>query len=255
MTAVEPDVRALTERVSRRLLEQGARATLLTGSHARGQARDDSDIDVFAVGDGPRERVEVIDGRTVSVHWYTPEEARQRITSPGTAIVSVCGWRDAVVIDDPVGVGAELQREAREWSWDRVASEADAYVADVLVGRAEWVHKLVSALRDERRLDAAAVAAETAIAVGRMIAINVRLVAQSENGLWPAIVDAAPPEWGEPLAQALRGGDEDLETAARAALLLYGRVARDLRDLFDENEWAIVEHALGAADSWPEESC
>jgi len=248
MSRIDPEIRPIVERVSKRLFEQGARATLLTGSHARGDSRPDSDIDVFAVGDGPRERVQVIDDRAVSVHWYTPDEARRRINSPEKAVVTVCGWRGAVVVDDPGGIGAELRREADEWSWERIAAEADAHVADVIVGRSEWIHKLVGALQDGRSLDAAAVTAETAIALGRLIAIKLHLLLPSENGFWPAVVEAAPAEWADPLREALRGQDEDLETAACAALLLFGRLARDLRDLFDEREWEIVGHALDAAD-------
>ena len=34
------------------------------------------------------------------------------------ALLAVRAWRDGVLIDDPTGVGEELQREAREWTWD-----------------------------------------------------------------------------------------------------------------------------------------
>jgi len=247
---LDPEIRETIEQVSARLLEQGAKATLLTGSHARGEARPESDIDVFAVGDGPREHIEIVDGRAISVHWFAPEQARQRIQSPPHAIVSVAGWADAVVVDDPVGVGAELQREARAWSWERIEAEADAFAVDELVGWAEWVHKLIAALQSERMLDAAAITNDTALRLGRVVAIRCRVSARSENGLWEAIVKTAPLDCGEALREALRGDDEDLRTAARGAFRLFQCVARDVAELLDERESAIVDHARSAADAW-----
>ena len=120
---MEPEIRRLAESVSGRLVDQGAQATLLTGSHARGQARPDSDVDLFAVGDGPSAWMEVLDGRLVAVYWWTVEETRRRRLSPEEALLAVRAWRDGVLIDDPTGVGEELQREAREWTWERSSAK------------------------------------------------------------------------------------------------------------------------------------
>ena len=243
---LDPEVRALVERVSARLLEQGAKATLLTGSHARGEAGPNSDVDLFAVGDGPRQRVEVLDGRTVSVHWFTPEEARQRLSSPLKGYLAAHGWGDAILVDDPVGVGAELQDEARAWSWDRIAAEADAVAADELVARAEYVRKLVDALEAGFELDAAALTADTALHLGHLAAIRRRVTSESENGLWEAIADAAPPDWAQALRQALRVDGEDVADAAKAAIRLFEAIAADVAPLLEEQQQAIVDHALAA---------
>jgi predicted nucleotidyltransferase len=70
---LDPEVRRIASSLSKRLLDQGAKAVLLTGSQVRGRARPDSDIDVFVVGDGPEAAHEVVDGRIVSTHWSCPE--------------------------------------------------------------------------------------------------------------------------------------------------------------------------------------
>lgn len=248
---VDADVRAIADRMSRRLLTQGAKATLLTGSHARGRARADSDIDLFAVGDGPRERVEVVDGRTVSVHWFTSEEARQRLSSPETAYIAAFGWGDALIIADPLGVAKELQDEARTWTWDKMSAEADAFIVNELVGWAEYIRKLVDALASNRELDATALTAESALRLGRLVAIRSRVTSQSENGLWPAIVDAAPSDWAQALECALRSEGQDLRTAALGALRLYENIAKDVNELLDENERATVAQALAAVRRLP----
>jgi predicted nucleotidyltransferase len=51
----------------RGLAGQGAQVTLLTASQARGLARPDSDVDLFAVADGPSAWMEVVDGRLIAV--------------------------------------------------------------------------------------------------------------------------------------------------------------------------------------------
>jgi hypothetical protein len=74
---VQPDVRALAENVGQRLVEQGAKATFLTGSHARGP---------------------------------------------------------------------------REWTWDKIEREADAWVADKLVLWSEYLPKLAGGARGAAEL-------------------------------------------------------------------------------------------------------
>jgi hypothetical protein len=244
---MQPDVETAVREVADRLLEQGAKAVVVVGSHARGSARPTSDIDLFAVGDGPRERFERVRDHVVSVHWWTPEAARQRMQSPPNAVVAVRAWRDAIVIEDPHGIASELRREAQAWSWDRLAAEADAWAVDELVGWAEYVRKLVASLEDGRELDACAFRAETALKLGAILAVERRLVEESENGLWESIAEAGGPEWRRALESALGRAGDDVETSARAAVELYALLAEGIRDRLDEREREIVEAALGVA--------
>jgi hypothetical protein len=141
----------------------GAQATLLTGSHARGRARPDSDIDLLAVGDGPSVWMEVLDGRLVAVYWCTAEETRRRMLTPEEASLAVRAWRDGVLIADPTRVGEEVQREAREWTWDRIEREADAWGREQLIAQAEYLPKLSGALAAGRLLDAAALRGQLSV--------------------------------------------------------------------------------------------
>ena len=241
---VDAEVVRIVRRVSATLLEQGAKATLLTGSHARGRARPDSDIDLFAIGDGPRERFEVIDGRLASVHWWTPETARQRMQTPATAFVAALGWRDAIIVDDPLGVGEELRREAHEWSWDKISGEADAWVCDELVGWAEYVIKLVAARESGRALDAGALRAETVVKLAQLLAVRLRIETQSENGLWETLAERGGPEIRKPLEAALAG---ERDAAFAGTIRLFELLAEDVRDLLDDAQRAVVEHAFAAA--------
>jgi predicted nucleotidyltransferase len=246
---VEPEIRALADNVGKRLIEQGAKATLLTGSHARGQARPDSDVDLFAVGDGPEGWMEILDGRLVAVYWWTAEEVRRRLTDPESALLTVRGLRDAIVLQDPTGIAAELQREAREWTWEKIEREADAWVADKLVVWAEYVPKLAAALKADRLMDAAAVRSQLTVRLAELLAVHRRLTEESENGFWETVAEAGGSEWGAALERAL-APDGDEAAGASAAFELFRLLAEDADSLLDKRQRAVVEYALASA-SWP----
>jgi predicted nucleotidyltransferase len=245
---MEPEIRALAESVGERLVEQGAKATLLTGSHARGHARPDSDVDLFAVGDGPAGWMEIVDDRLVAVYWWTAEEVRRRLTDPESALLTVRGLRDAVVLQDPTGIGGELQREAREWTWEKIEREADAWVADKLVVWSEYLPKLAGAVEADRRMDAAALRSQLTVKLAELLAVRRRLTKESENGFWETIAEAGGPEWRELLERALSPG-RDEAAGASAAVDLYRLLADDADGLLDERQRSVVEYALASASA------
>ena len=250
LSRMDETVRRLAERVSRQLLEQGAKATVVTGSHARGNAGRESDIDLFAIGEGPKEWFAYLDGRFVSVHWWTPEDVRTRMTRPESAFLAVAGWRSALILDDPYGIAAELQAEAREWTWDRISSEADAWVADKLVGWAEYVLKLGRALDSGRELDVCAIRSELALRLTELAAVLKRVVSESENGFWEAVADAGGPEWRDAQERAFAVAGEGPRDSAVAAMQLFELAAAESADLFDERQRSIVEHTLRSSERW-----
>ena len=241
-------VKAMIEKLSRDLVAQGAKATLITGSHARGRATPHSDVDVFVVGEGPHEWFETRGDRVVSIHWWTPEQARQRMSNPATAFVAALGWRDAVIVDDPTGIGAELQREAREWSWEKLDREADSWVAEQLTGWAEYVQKLGAALESGRELDAAALRAQLAVRLCEVLAVHRRLTSESENGLWETIADAGGPEWRAALESAFGVKEGDPNDAAAGAVRMFALLVEDADRLLHDRQRAVVKHVLAAAE-------
>jgi predicted nucleotidyltransferase len=243
---VDEEIRGLVERVSTQLVEQGAKATLLTGSHARGNARPDSDVDLFAVGEGPAGWMEILDDRLVAVYWWTAEETRRRMLTPEEAILTVRSWRDGLLIDDPSGVGAELQRDAREWTWEKIGREADAWVADKLVVWAEYVQKLAAATESDRPLDAAAIRGQLVVQLADILAVRRRLLEQSENGFWETVADAGGPEVRAALERALAIGVDE-RAAASGAIELFRLVAEDCRGSLDDRQRRVIGHALAAA--------
>jgi predicted nucleotidyltransferase len=244
---MDPEIQSLTTEMSKRLVDQGAQATLLTGSHARGTARPDSDVDLVAVGEGPEGWMELRGGRLVSVYWWSAEEVRRRLVDPEKALLAVRAWRDGVVLDDPTGVGAELQREAHDWTWERIDREADAWVAEKLVVWSEYARKLIGAVDDGRLLDAAAIRAQLTVQLAEIFAVHRRLSEESENGFWETVAEAGGQHWRSTLERALRNGDDADATAA--AIDLVRILVTETEDLLDDRQRAVIDYALGASRS------
>ena len=240
---LQPEVRSIVRRVTERLLEQGAKAVLLTGSQARGRAEPDSDIDFFAIGDGPSQRQQCIDGRMVAVHWFTPQDVRRRLTSPGDALIAVDGWRNAIVLEDPTGVAEALCAEARDWKWDKIEREADAWVCDELAECAEYVAKLARALANARALDAAAFRAEVALRLARIGAVAWRLTSESENGFWETVARANGADWRQAVTEAFDPDGKGPSVTAAAVARVFDLLADHVDELLDEDQRAAIDHA------------
>ncbi len=89
--------------IARELMDQGAIAVVLMGSHARGDALPHSDIDLIALGSGPEYRLERRHDYLVAISWTQPEDVERAMRAPATAGLVVQGWRDGLPLLDPAG--------------------------------------------------------------------------------------------------------------------------------------------------------
>ena len=94
----------------------------------------------------------------------------------------------------------------------------------------------------------AAIRSETALKIGRALAVHRRLVQESENGLWEAIADAGGAEWRRLLEQALAVDGEDVRASAAGAVQLFALLVAECRERLDERERKIVDAALQSAE-------
>ena len=105
---------AVARQVAAELAEDGAGAAVLVGSHARGDAGLESDVDVLVVG--PLTfifRLERRAGLLVSASPQPFEAYRREMADPRSVCTVVPGWREALVIHDPEGKAGALIEEAR----------------------------------------------------------------------------------------------------------------------------------------------
>lgn len=227
------------------LVADGAEAVVLAGSHARGEATQLSDVDLYVIGDGPRYRLRAVDDLLLSISWRSEAEEREALRRPSSVGGAVPGWRGARILHDPAGIAAALQADARAFDWSSVATGCDAWVAEQVTGYAEEVLKLVAARRSGDGLVAAVQRSILALRLPMVMAVHHRLLYDSENRLWRLVAEAAGEPWASAQAEALRGGEPHV--ADEAALRLYALAAEAVRDLLSRDQRAVVELALRAA--------
>ncbi len=229
----------------------GAGAVVLLGSHARGDAHRESDIDLYALGEAagrPEYRLERHGGYLVSLSWRAVEREREAFRSPEEAGGAVPGWRTAVILHDPDGIAAALRREALAWRWDLLdARHCDAHVAEWLTGLAEEVHKLVVSLERGARWTAAVQRSVLALRLARLLALHHRLLYDPENRLWDLVAARQGERWARAQGAALGDAGQPFEESCAAALTLNALAAAEVRPLLDGRQCAVVAHACALA--------
>jgi hypothetical protein len=245
-TLVEPHLQALVAHVAAELAAQGAVAVLLIGSHARGDAYAESDVDIIAIGQDGAWRLERREGYLVSLNRSSAESLRAVLSNPAVAGGLVPGLRGAVLLHDPQGVAAQLRAVARTWSWESINAQCDAWVAEEITGYAEEVHRLVGQLT-RRPTMAAVVRNVLAMRMGVILAVHLRLLYDSENRLWDLVNAAMDERWRRAQRAALGMDGESLAETCAAALELYALAAARLEHLLDARQSAVVAHACALA--------
>jgi Nucleotidyltransferase domain len=236
------DLDRVVKAIVRELDGDGAEAVVLAGSHARDEATQFSDVDLYAIGDGPRYRLRVEQGVLLSLSWRSAAQEREALRDPASVGGTVPGWRSARILHDPTSVAAALQADARAFDWSTIATECDAWVADQITGYAEEVLKLVGARRAGDGQVAAVQRSILALRLPMIMAVHQRVLYDAENRLWRLVAEAAGDRWATAQAEALGLGDP--HRADEAALRLYQLAADAVRALLSVDQLAVVDFAL-----------
>jgi 8-oxo-dGTP pyrophosphatase MutT (NUDIX family) len=242
---------AVARAVAGKLIADGALAVVLAGSHARGNATDRSDLDLYVIGAGPAYQLRHESGLLVSVSWRTLDEELSGFFDPGRCGAVVPGWRTAVVLHDPDGIAAGLVERAHSWTWQEVGDERiNTWVADELTGLAEEVNKLVGML-EQGRLQAAAVQRLVlSLRIPIVMATHLRLLYDSENVLWDLVAERIGAEWARFQATALGVIERPFQDGCHAALRLYQSASDLLADRLTDTQRAVIQAANSAIDTY-----
>lgn len=131
----------------------------LGGSYARGDASEYSDVDLARmIPDDhaiPPKTHAYREGRLVSFGTKSCGSWRRQMADPFTAIVAVPSLRQCRILLDKTGALAALQREALEFTWERIEPRATALVNEILMDAGEYAHKVLTAYGQADRLSLA----------------------------------------------------------------------------------------------------
>jgi hypothetical protein len=233
--------------VSERLVSEGAEAVVVFGSQVRGDAYEESDIDIHSVGKGPSYRLELFQGFLMSISWATVKQHARSFRNPAEVGGIIPGWRNALILYDPQGIGEELKGKAQKWLWSSLGKRADNWVAEELTGWAEEVHRLVGNLRLSRRSAASVQRSLLAIYMAKILAVHHRILYDSENRIWDLVSEKMGAKWAELQSAALGEKDETFEEACSASLQLFRLASDEVKHLLNERQRRVVAHACEIA--------
>jgi len=232
-----------------KLMDEGALATILTGSHARGDAHEESDLDVRAVGDGPDKTLKREGGFLISFSAMSLEDNQKAFEDPDQVGEFVPGWRTSVLLIDPNGVGAELKQKAEEWDWDGLGDAAPRWVAEQMTLMAEEIHTLIGNLDQGQETGAAAIRSQIALDLAKVLSVHEQILYGSENDLWELVGEAMGDEYADRQKVALGLKGSDFFDSCTAVFELFELAATKTSDLLDERQGAVVDHALELASA------
>ncbi|HEU4480295.1 MAG TPA: nucleotidyltransferase domain-containing protein [Actinomycetota bacterium] len=233
----------IARELARELSSEGARAAIVTGSWARGDAHRESDIDLRVVGDGPDKKLLRRDGFLVSIGWMEEEEHRAGLDDPEEVASVVPGWRSAEIVHDPEGIAAAIKAEAEAWEWARVEERCDGYVATSITRYAEELQSLATDVDLGLRPAAAAQCSMLATGIAPVMAVHRRILYETEKRLWDEVGAAMGDQWQAAQAAALGQKDEPFREMCAGAYRLFDLAADGTYALLDEQQRAVVDHA------------
>jgi hypothetical protein len=233
--------------VADRLVGQGAKAVVLFGSWVRGDAYEESDLDVHALGRGPHYRLERYQGFLISISWTTARQSHQAFRDPAEVGGAIPAWRTAKIIYDPHGIAKALKQEAQRWHWGSLGKRADRWVAEDLTGYAEEVHRLIGNLQLGRTSAASVVRSVLAIHMAPILAVHHRILYDTENQLWDLVSTKMGRKWTKLQSVALGECGNSFEDGCKASLQLFALVAQEVKHLLNERQYQVVAHACEIA--------
>lgn len=236
---------------------EGVVAIALMGSYARDKATEYSDVDIVRFAANPPESdeeeytLQYREGHLVSVSTTTAAAKERELSNPVSAVMAVPGLRQARILLDKDGSLAALQQKAIAFTWEPLQLAADGFASYTLMGNAEEVHKVLSAL--VRRDESAAMYGTVGMCnmLTQTVIVQRGLLIQTENSWFQQVYDAVgrDSDWTRyhRLATGFDAGPAHLplfEARAIASLHLYEETSRLLRHVLRPAHAQVVDTAI-----------
>jgi hypothetical protein len=225
---------------------------LLTGSHARGDATEFSDVDLVRFVPALPERDEARytlawrEGRLISLSFATVAGKRDELARPETAIWAVPGLRQARLLLDRDGALAALLDEARAFRWEPLQGAADAYASYELLGLAEEAHKALAGLAGGDETLALYGTYGLVFGLARTVAVQRGVLIRTENVYFRQVQEAVGVTSAWAVAFRRAAGFEAAAPRERAAagLRLYQETAALCAPIVRAEHWPVIEATL-----------
>lgn len=241
------EVLLIAQQLAKEMSANGAVATVLMGSHVRGEAHEESDVDLTFIGRDEEGRLERRGNHLVSVYWRSAESVTKGFSNPAAVGGLVPAWRRSLIIHDPNGIAFKLKRHAESWQWDSIGSQCDRWVAEQISAYAEEVHRLVGSLRLGNMLAVADVRNALTGRLAWILAVHLRLLYDTDNKVLDLVGREMGDRWTALQAKAFGLGDESFRTTCEAALELYAVAVAQTKHLLNDTEYRVAEHACAIA--------
>ncbi len=171
-------------------------AIVLTGSFARGDATEFSDIDLFHYvdtlpADVDKYAIRYEDDILISVSTATIESEQAKLQRPDTAIWAVEGVRQARLLFDPQGRFEALQQQAYDFVWtDELQAQANHLASRLLMDDGEEARKILTGLSKANNSIILYATYGLVLGLSKTIAIQQLLLLKSENEYFQRIREA-----------------------------------------------------------------
>ena len=191
------------------------------------------------------------DGRLISVVTWTLDFMQESITKPELAIWRVPALREARILLDKEGAFAAFQQQLRDFRWETLQEQANAWASDVLMLFGEFAHKMLGALLNHDETTMAYATQDLLWTLPEVVAVQRGVLIEGSNRYYAQVQEAAGKDsaWTHfhRLALCLEPFPAHLspaEARGLAALRLYEETARLLRDVLLPEDRAVIEQTL-----------
>jgi hypothetical protein len=226
----------------------------IVGSYARGQEGrfSDVDVDIFVSRqpENPYDRytLRYWDEKLVSLNYMLLEDERAALSDPRRAIWAVPGLRGMRILLDKDGSLAVLQKAAQEFDWLPLQPAADEFAAEMVMGNAEEVHKILNGLA--RGHESTVLYATWGLIKNMLEAVAVQrgILIVSENRYFDLIQDSVgrDAKWTSAFRTAwgLDSSSSQYQTRGAAALILYRLSAAMFDSLIRDQHREVIYRTL-----------
>jgi hypothetical protein len=226
----------------------------ITGSYARGQNNEysDLDLDIFVI-QLPVETYSfrLFNGRLVSPKYILLADEYASMTRPEKAVWAVPGLRQMQIVQDASGEIAKLKQVAIDFVWSDLQKAADEYAVDTLMKCAEEAHKIISGLKQKHESKVLYASWGMFKELSFCVLIQAGLMIDSENRAFDIIQNhlGADHPWTHAfrLSFGMDTGDVNVppyQTRGKAALELYVQTAVLFEKIIDGHHREVIDHTL-----------